>query len=504
MTTFLFGLSSFSSLALSSLVITSTTRSISRSSSSTTSLFALQQRTNATEPKWVSAGESTANLVVDALTLIVFLLLYIPTLLIYIKRESWLMFWQILTRKKLCGWWGLKLTSKCFSKSAHQDFIRRTQSKEFFYVLLHSMLLFYAFRIVHEIVTIVQHYYEMEKNATLFETFKQIRRVFDYGSIYWYLFNYSLIMPIWLKICLSWMQEAKRKKIVTRCIYVLLVLCNVFAVVGLSSLVVMAILSLANPQIDYEKTRRTILYALAAPLGSLGVVLILILSIVAVIVIVNMIRTTTLAEPEASNREVYITQKQTIVKLTIAVVILGIGVIVRIVAVAIYSIDLPSYVIYPLVKGIPDVLFGLCVILIFWPYKLPILSHPVQFIMQDLKLAKVVKTKANVDLSNPSSTGTTAMNGNSVSRVEMLKEEANIDSAVVASSPISSSGDRSFPSPRVHLLNKENEASTTSSGTTTTPSHTNSTPVEVSSKSEISHASSSGVVVNSEEIETIV
>ncbi|KAG2373828.1 hypothetical protein C9374_011713 [Naegleria lovaniensis] len=451
------------------------------------SLFSLQQQTtNTTEPKWVSAGESTANLVVDAITLIAFLLLYIPTLLIYIKRESWLMFWQLMT-SKLCGWWGLKITSNCVSKSRNQELNRKTQSKAFFYVLLHSLLLFYAFRIIHEIITIIQHYYEMEKNATLFETCKQIRRIFDYASIYWYLFNYSLIMPIWLKVCLSWMQEAKRKKIVTRAIYILLVLCNLFAIVGLSSLVVMAILALANPQVDYEKTRRTLMYAVAAPLGSLGVVLVLIMSIVAVIVIVNMIRTTTLAESDPTNREVYMTQKQTIVKLTIAVVILGIGVIVRIVAVAIYSIDLPSFVIYPLVKAIPDVLFALCVILIFWPYKLPILSHPVQFIMQDLKLAKVVKNKANVELPPQNSTY-------SGTRVDALKEEVTSDSNVVASSPISISGDRIFPSPNVHLLSKEN-----ASGSTTVSSQNGvSTPVGLSSKSEFSHASSS------EEIETVV
>ncbi|EFC39946.1 predicted protein [Naegleria gruberi] len=363
------------------------------------SLFATTQTTatNSTV-KWVSVGESTANLVIDSISLLAFILLYIPTLIVYIKRESWLLGWLIIN-SRLCGkkgdlqdsTWPVRLLKR-FVKVDEKKNNQKTQSKGFFFLLLHSLLVFYLMRIGHEIVTIIQHVFELQRIESDFETTKQVRRIFDYISIYWYLFNYTLILPIWLKVCMSWMGQTTKKKAITITIYVILILCNIAAFVGLAPLVVMAILALAHPTIDYEKTRRYLMYGMAAPLGGLAVLAVLAMSIACVAIIIHMIKATSKSQPE--DGELYILQKQTIVKLTVAVVILGIGVIVRLVAVAIYAIDLPSYVIYPLVKAIPDVSFALCVILIFWPYRLPVLSHPVQFVMQELKYStKVILEK---------------------------------------------------------------------------------------------------------------
>ncbi|KAL9648237.1 hypothetical protein ABK040_009241 [Willaertia magna] len=115
--------------------------------------------------------------------------------------------------------------------------------------------------------------------------------------------------------------------------------------------------------------------------------------------IVKMIRETNKNQIEDS--EAFQAQKQTIIKISIAVVALGICVIVRIIGVAIYAINIPSYVTYPLIKAIPDGLFAVCVCLLFWPYRLPILSQPIKFIKTEFKYVKVeLEKKKNNHLNN--------------------------------------------------------------------------------------------------------
>ncbi|KAL9649407.1 hypothetical protein ABK040_014317 [Willaertia magna] len=337
-----------------------------------------------------SKGESLGNLSVDSVTIFAFFLLFIPTLIIYFKRKCYEIFYSC--------------TGKCIkdNNSDGQTKQQREESakaKRFFYILIHSLLLFYVFRIIHEAVTVAQHIFEYQGNTYVFEIIKQVRRMLDYISIEWYLFTYSCILPIWSKVCLVWMSSKQNKKRVQRGAYVVVVLCNLFVCAALLPLVIFCFIALCSPSTYSEDTRKKVMYGASLPIGILSLLGVTLTTFVAAIAIVKMIRETNKNQIEDS--EAFQAQKQTIIKISIAVVALGICVIVRIIGVAIYAINIPSYVTYPLIKAIPDGLFAVCVCLLFWPYRLPILSQPIKFIKTEFKYVKVeLEKKKNNHLNN--------------------------------------------------------------------------------------------------------
>nr|CAG4709317.1 unnamed protein product [Naegleria fowleri] len=88
-----------------------------------------------------------------------------------------------------------------------------------------------------------------------------------------------------------------------------------------------------------------------------------------------------------SDSEVYRLQKQSMMKLTVGVFIMSLGAVMEVVGIVTNYLELPNFVVYPLAKGVPYVTFMICISLIFWPYRLPILSHPIQFVTQELRFS---------------------------------------------------------------------------------------------------------------------
>ena len=317
-------------------------------------------------------GDSIANLVVDGVSITIMCLVLMPCLIVYFKRKSFKIAKNMMENLKKC----------CGNESTQQT------SKGFFYILIHSTIAFIIFRIGVEAETILQHSFDLMNRYDEFIICLQVRRILDYIGMYWFLLNYSLMIPIWLKVCIIWIENKKKRLILTWIVYVLLIVCNILAILGLIPVIVVAIVAMViekNPNVtfDSERYRSLFSYAITTPLLGSSTAIVFFMSIIAVAIIVSALKRANRLHPEDS--EVYKMQKQTIIKLTSGVAIIGVGVVIESIGVAISTVA-PNWIMYPLAKLIPYSTLAVCVSLIFWPYKLPIInSEPLQFVIQELK-----------------------------------------------------------------------------------------------------------------------
>lgn len=216
-----------------------------------------------------------------------------------------------------------------------------------------------------------------------------IRRILDYIGMYWFLTLFTFIIPIWMKVCITWISTQRNRKIMKITIGILLILVNVLGFCGFLPVTVLSIISAIDTNFESNDLLRKILtYGIGTPLVGISTAIVFFLSIGVVVMIVIMLRDASKKQPD--NSEQYHIQRQAIVKLTVGVIVLAAAVLIETIGVAVNGANVPNYIVFPLAKGIPYVFFALCVDLIFWPFPLPILSQPVQLVMQELKFSTIV------------------------------------------------------------------------------------------------------------------
>nr|CAG4710182.1 unnamed protein product [Naegleria fowleri] len=339
----------------------------------------------------MTRNEGIASLVEDSVTLMAMMLVLIPVFIVYFKRHCYLLLGFLIRVTLLmgcCFCWGRSARTKLDDLIHEWKNNEKTKNREFFFVLLHTVIAFLLFRIPAEGATIAQHYYDLQQDYSTFVVVLQIRRIFDYTSIFWFTFNFTFIIPIWLKVCMVWVNRKKHQKLIIITMSTFLIVGNICLFFGLAPVTALSIAVLAKPDLtnDLEKLRKTFTTAIAIPLVGTSTAIVFFLSIGTVVIIVYMLRQKSKLVPD--NSEQYQLQKQTMVKLTIGVVILAAGVLIEVLGVGLYGLDVATYIFYPFAKAIPYCSFTLCVALIFWPYHLPFLNNPIQFVMHEIKFSQ--------------------------------------------------------------------------------------------------------------------
>ncbi|KAG2386293.1 hypothetical protein C9374_002739 [Naegleria lovaniensis] len=203
-------------------------------------------------------------------------------------------------------------------------------------------------------VSIIQHVYELNRDRPNYLTTVSVRRILDYISIY----------------C---------------------------ALCGLIPVVILSIIALSASSGENESLRRTLTFAVGVPLVGIGTAIVFLFGIIAVVAIVLMLRSSAKYTP--SDSEVYRLQLQSMMKLTVGVVIMSLGAVLEVVGIVTNYLEMPNFIVYPLAKGVPYITFMICISLIFWPYRLPLLSHPIQFVTQELRFSPKTKEETLVDVA---------------------------------------------------------------------------------------------------------
>lgn len=331
-------------------------------------------------------GTAVANLTIDLVTIALLSLLAITTVVQYIGKRA-----HRLVHLVLC----FNSPQRCIRRSlercgSRESWKNELRTHKWIYFILNSCVLFILVRIFHECLTAVSHSLHLESirtgndhwNTIALDYLRYPRRFLDALVMWQYFCMYCLLIPIWLQASLVWISHDERnvkRRVFSSLAYLYVVLTNLVIVVIFLPLAGLAFAGWVRPDRDESIDNLRLIYIryVCLPLECVVLVGVTCFTVAFFAITIRMVRKSLYLL--VKNSKQVRTQINTIVRLSIGMVFFSACVAVRLAGYILYAVvdDLPNYIMYPLIKAIPDALFLLTINLVFWPWRIPCIGAPV-------------------------------------------------------------------------------------------------------------------------------